>query len=54
MFICFSSKHYKAICGLWQIDGYSPILMIKTDDTLVFVNSKEDGEIEGLYGELSL
>lgn len=34
-------------------DGYSPILMIKSDDTLVFVNSKEDGEIEGLYEELS-
>lgn len=30
-----------------------PILMIKSDDTLVFVNSKEDGEIEGLYEELS-
>ena len=33
-------------------DGYSPILMIKSDDTLVFVNSKEDGEIERLYVEL--
>lgn len=32
---------------------YSPILMIKSDDTLVFVNSKEDGEIERLYVELS-
>ena len=31
----------------------SPILMIKSDDTLVFVNSKEDGEIEKLYVELS-
>ena len=31
----------------------SPILMIKSDDTLVFVNSKEDGEIERLYVELS-
>lgn len=40
-------------CSLYVFDGYSPILMIKTDDTLVFVNSKEDGEIEGLYGELS-
>jgi len=27
--------------------------MIKSDDTLVFVNSKEDGEIERLYEELS-
>ncbi|WP_455720169.1 PH domain-containing protein [Agathobacter sp.] len=40
-------------CSLYVFDGYSPILMIKTDDTLVFVNSKEDGEIERLYGELS-
>ena len=40
-------------CSLYVFDGYSPILMIKTDDTLVFVNSKEDGEIEGLYGELT-
>lgn len=40
-------------CSLYVFDGYSPILMIKTDDTLVFVNSKEDGEIEKLYGELS-
>ena len=29
------------------------LLMIKSDDTLVFVNSKEDGEIEKLYVELS-
>ena len=40
-------------CSLYVFDGYAPILMIKTDDTLVFVNSKEDGEIEGLYEELS-
>ena len=40
-------------CSLYVFDGYSPILMIKSDDTLVFVNSKEDGEIEGLYEELS-
>lgn len=40
-----------AACNVF--DGYSPILMIKSDDTLVFVNSKEDGEIEGLYEELS-
>lgn len=39
-------------CGLYVFDGYSPILMIKSDDTLVFVNSKEDGEIERLYVEL--
>ena len=39
-------------CSLYVFDGYSPILMIKSDDTLVFVNSKEDGEIERLYGEL--
>lgn len=40
-------------CSLYVFNGYSPILMIKSDDTLVFVNSKEDGEIEGLYEELS-
>lgn len=40
-------------CSLYVFDGYAPILMIKSDDTLVFVNSKEDGEIEGLYEELS-
>lgn len=40
-------------CSLYVFDGYSPILMIKSDDTLVFVNSKEDGEIEKLYVELS-
>lgn len=40
-------------CSLYVFDGYSPILMIKSDDTLVFVNSKEDGEIERLYVELS-
>ena len=39
-------------CSLYVFDGYSPILMIKSDDTLVFVNSKEDGEIERLYVEL--
>lgn len=38
--------------SLYVFDGYSPILMIKSDDTLVFVNSKEDGEIERLYVEL--
>ena len=40
-------------CSLYVFDGYSPILMIKTDDTLVFVNSKENGEIERLYEELN-
>ena len=40
-------------CSLYVFDGYAPILMIKSDDTLVFVNSKEDGEIEKLYVELS-
>lgn len=40
-------------CSLYVFDGYSPILMIKTDDTLVFVNSKENGEIEKLYEELN-
>lgn len=40
-------------CSLYVFDGYAPILMIKSDDTLVFVNSKEDGEIERLYEELS-
>lgn len=40
-------------CSLYVFDGYSPILMIKTDDTLVFVNSKDNGEIERLYEELS-
>ena len=40
-------------CNLYVFDGYAPILMIKSDDTLVFVNSKEDGEIEKLYVELS-
>lgn len=40
-------------CSLYVFDGYSPILMIKSDDTLVFVNSKENGEIERLYEELS-
>ena len=39
-------------CSLYVFNGYSPILMIKSDDTLVFVNSKEDGEIEGLYVEV--
>lgn len=40
-------------CSLYIFDGYSPILMIKTDDTHVFVNSKEDGEIAKLYEKLS-
>lgn len=36
------------VCIRW-IRSYSHD---KTDDTLVFVNSKEDGEIERLYVEL--
>ena len=33
-------------CMLFIWDGYSPVLMIKSSNKTVFVNSKEDGYIK--------
>lgn len=39
-------------CMLFIWDGYSPVLMIKSSNKTVFVNSKEDGYIRQMYDEL--
>lgn len=35
-------------CNLYLLKGYSPILMIRTEDKTIFVNSENEGEIEKL------
>ncbi len=40
-------------CMLFIWDGYSPVLMIKSGDKTVFVNSKEDGYIKQMYEKLT-
>lgn len=39
-------------CMLFIWDDYSPVLMIKSSNKTVFVNSKEDGYIRHMYDEL--
>lgn len=39
-------------CMLFIWDGYSPVLMIKSSNKTVFVNSKEDGYIKQMYEKL--
>lgn len=39
-------------CMLFIWDDYSPVLMIKSSNKTVFVNSKEDGYIRQMYDEL--
>lgn len=39
-------------CMLFIWDGYSPVLMIKSSNKTVFVNSKEDGYTRQMYDEL--
>lgn len=39
-------------CMLFVWEGYTPVLMIKSSDKIVFVNSKEEGVIRQLYNEL--
>lgn len=39
-------------CMLFIWDSYSPVLMIKSSNKTVFVNSKEDGYIRQMYDEL--
>ena len=40
-------------CMLFIWDGYSPVLMIKSSNKTVFVNSKEDGYIKQMYEKLT-
>ena len=40
-------------CMLFIWDGYSPVLMIKSSNKTVFVNSKEDGYINQMYEKLT-
>lgn len=40
-------------CMLFIWDGYSPVLMIKSSNKTVFVNSKEDGYIKQMYEKIT-
>ena len=37
---------------MYIFEGYSPILEIKTNRETIFVNSKNEGEIERVYEDL--
>ena len=39
-------------CNLYIFNDVSPVLMIKTADQTVFLNSKKDGEIVNLYNAI--
>lgn len=39
-------------CSLYIFKDVSPVLMIKTADQTVFLNSKKDGEIVNLYNAI--
>ena len=39
-------------CNLYIFNDVSPVLMIKTADQTVFINSKKDGEIVNLYNTI--
>lgn len=39
-------------CRLYIMHGASPVMMIKTDNQLIFMNSPEDGVINNLYEQL--
>ena len=39
-------------CEMYIFEGYSPILEIKTNRETIFVNSKNEGEIERVYEDL--
>lgn len=39
-------------CNLYIFKDVSPVLMIKTADQTVFLNSKKDGEIVNLYNTI--
>lgn len=48
----FNSYDYGK-CDMYVLTDYSPILMIKTDDNLLFFNSEDETEIDKIYEELS-